>query len=244
MRYSLHELIGIIDHSLLHPTMTDADLEAGCLVAMEYGTASVCIKPYYVERCAELLKGTDVAVCTVIGFPHGGAVTESKRYETQLACEQGATEIDMVINIGKALSGDWSYVDQDIKAVVDEAHKHNAITKVIFETDFVTKQQDIIMLCNICTKVGAEYVKTSTGYGFVKDSSGNYNYKGATEDNLILMRANCPPTVGVKAAGGVRGLDALIRCKDLGCGRVGATATADMVKEYKARAAAGESLEG
>ena len=97
--------------------MTDSDLEAGCLVAMEYGTASVCIKPYYVERCAELLKGTDVAVCTVIGFPHGGAVTESKRYETQLACEQGATEIDMVINIGKALSGDWSYVE-DRKSVV------------------------------------------------------------------------------------------------------------------------------
>jgi deoxyribose-phosphate aldolase len=237
MRYRFEELARMIDHSLLHPTMTDRELEEGCRIAAQYGVASVCIKPYYVRRAAEILAGSDVAVCTVIGFPHGGSVTESKRYETELACKDGATEIDMVINIGKALSGDWDYVTADIRAVVEEAHRHGAIVKVIFENDYMPDDAIKVRLCQICEAVQAEFVKTSTGYGFVKGADGKYATKGATEPDLKLMRASCSPQVQVKAAGGVRDLDALIRCRDLGCGRVGATATVVMLEEYRRREA-------
>jgi deoxyribose-phosphate aldolase len=182
-----------------------------------------------------------VAVCTVIGFPQGGSVTESKRYETELACRDGATEIDMVINIGKALSGDWDYVAADMRAVVEEAHLHGAIVKVIFENDYMPDDAIKVRLCHICEAMDADYVKTSTGYGFVKGTDGKYAYQGATEHDLVLMRANCSPKVQVKAAGGVRDLDALIRCRDLGCGRVGATATAVMLTEYRRREALAES---
>lgn len=139
MKYSYEELAGMIDHSLLHPTMTDQELEDGCKQAIRYGVASVCIKPYAVKRAAELLKGNRVLVGAVIGFPHGNGATESKRYETELACLDGAVEIDMVINLGKALSGDWDYVEHDIKVVCDEAHNHGAKVKVIIENDYLTK---------------------------------------------------------------------------------------------------------
>lgn len=241
MRYTLEELAKSIDHSLLQPTMTDSDLEEGCRQAVEYGAASVCIKPYYVSRAAQLLAGTGVAVGTVIGFPHGGSVTEVKRYETEVACKDGATEIDMVINIGKALSGDWEYVERDIRMVTEESHKHGAIVKVIFENDFMPDDAIKIRLCAVCEKVNADFVKTSTGYGFVKGTDGKYSYKGATEHDLALMRANCSPKVQVKAAGGVRDLDALIRARDLGATRIGATATAVMLEEYRRRVAAGET---
>ncbi len=235
MKYSYEDLAGMIDHSLLHPTMTDNELEEGCQTAKKYRVASVCIKPYYTKRTAEILTGSGVAVCTVIGFPHGSSTTESKRYETEIVCLDGAAEIDMVINIGKALSGDWNYVTADIRAVVEEAHKHGAIVKVIFENDFMPGDAIKIKLCQVCESVGAEYVKTSTGYGFVKGSDGKYSYKGATESDLKLMRANCSERVKIKAAGGVRDLDALIHCRDLGCSRVGATATAVMLDEFKKR---------
>jgi len=137
MKYTYTELAKTIDHSLLHPTMTDQELGNGCKLAAQYGVASVCIKPYAVRRAVELLKGTGVLVGCVIGFPHGNSATESKRYETELACKDGAVEIDMVINIGKALSGDWDYVEREIKAVCDEAHQHGAKVKVIIETDYL-----------------------------------------------------------------------------------------------------------
>jgi deoxyribose-phosphate aldolase len=235
LKYSYEELAGMIDHSLLHPTMTDRELEEGCLLAAKYRVASACIKPYYVVRAAEILAGTGVAVGTVIGFPHGGSLTESKRYETELACKDGATEIDMVINIGKALSGDWEYVSSDIQAVVGEAHRHGAIVKVIFENDYMPDDAIKTRLCEVCEAAHAEYVKTSTGYGFVKGADGKYSYQGATEHDLKLMRAGCSPQVQIKAAGGVRDLDGLIRCRDLGCRRVGATATAAMMDEYRRR---------
>lgn len=237
MKYTFEELAGMIDHSLLQPTMTDADLEEGCGIAAEYHTASVCIKPYFVKRAAALLAGTGVAVGTVIGFPHGGNTTEAKRFEAEIACKEGATEIDVVINIGKALSGDWSYVEQDVRAVVDESHNRGAIVKVIFENDFMPDDAVKIHLCQVCERVGADYVKTSTGYGFVKGADGKYSYQGATEHDLRLMRANCSAKVKVKAAGGIRDLDALILCRDLGVTRVGATATAVMLNEYRRRAA-------
>lgn len=241
MKYSYAELAKMIDHSLLNPTLTDRELDEGCRVAAKYEVASVCIKPYYVKRAVELLRGSGVAVGTVIGFPHGGSATEVKRYETEIACRDGATEIDMVINVGKALSGDWAFVEADIRAVCDEAHKHGAIVKVIFENDFIPTDEIKTQLCKACERAGADFVKTSTGYGFVKKPSGDYNYKGATEHDLKLMRSACSPKVQVKAAGGVRDLDGLIKVRDLGGTRCGASATVAMLDEYKKRAASGSA---
>ncbi|MBM3888911.1 MAG: deoxyribose-phosphate aldolase [Verrucomicrobia bacterium] len=237
MKYTYEQLAKMIDHSLLHPTMTDKELEDGCRLAAKYGVASVCIKPYAVKRAAELLRGSGVNVGCVIGFPHGNSCTESKRYETELACRDGAVEIDMVVNIGKALGGDWDYVERDVKAVCDEAHKHGAKVKVIFENDYLPNDEIKVKLCQICERAGADWVKTSTGYGFVKQKDGNYNYKGATEHDLTLMRANVSAKVQVKAAGGVRDLDGLIKIRDLGGTRCGATATAAMLDEYRRREA-------
>jgi deoxyribose-phosphate aldolase len=235
----------MIDHSLLHPTMTDEDLEEGCKLAASYGVASVCIKPYAVKHAVRLLEGTGVFVGAVIGFPHGNSCTESKRYETELACKDGAVEIDMVINIGKALSGDWDYVEQDVKAVCDEAHRHGAKVKVIFENDYLTNGGAGLdgddfkrRLCQLCERAGADWVKTSSGYGFVKQPDGSYSYRGATEHDLALMRASVSEKVQVKAAGGVRDLDGLIKVRDLGGTRCGATATAAMLDEFRRREAA------
>ncbi len=246
MKYTYSDLAKMIDHSLLHPTMTDADLEAGCKLAAKYQVASVCIKPYAVKQAVEWLKGSGVLVGCVIGFPHGNSATESKRYETQLACKEGAAEIDMVVNLGKALSGDWDYVEADVKAVCDEAHSHGAKVKVIFENDYLTaggaglsSDEFKRKLCELCERAGADWVKTSTGYGFVKQPDGSYNYKGATEHDLALMRASCSEKVQVKAAGGVRDLDGLIKVRDLGGSRCGATATAAMMDDYRKREAAG-----
>ena len=248
MKYTYDELARMIDHSLLHPTMTDAELDDGCKLAAKYGTASVCIKPYAVKRAAELLRGTGVLVGAVIGFPHGNSATESKRYETELACRDGTVEIDMVINLGKALGGDWDYVERDIRAVCDEAHAHGAKVKVIFENDYLTKggagltgDDFKTKLCQLSERAGADWVKTSSGYGFVKQPDGSYNYKGATEHDLTLMRASVSARVQVKAAGGVRDLDGLIKVRDLGGTRCGATATAAMMDEYRRREAAEKS---
>lgn len=245
MKYSYDQLAKMIDHSLLHPTMTDQELEDGCKLAAKYGAASVCIKPYAVKRAAEILRGSGVNVGAVIGFPHGNSTTESKRYETELACRDGAVEIDMVVNLGKALSGDWEYVERDVKAVCDEAHQRGAQVKVIFENDYLTNggaglsSDDFKKrLCQICEQAGADWVKTSSGYGFVKQPDGSYNYQGATEHDLALMRASVTSKVQVKAAGGVRDLDGLIKVRDLGASRCGATATAAMLDEYRRREAA------
>jgi len=242
MKYTYQQLAKMIDHSLLHPTMTDQELEEGCKLAAHYGVASVCIKPYAVKRAVEWLKGSGVLVGCVIGFPHGNSSTESKRYETGLACHDGAVEIDMVINVGKALSGDWDYVERDIRAVCAEAHQHGAKVKVIFENDYLHgggagfSADDLErQLCRIAEGAGADWVKTSTGYGFVKGPDGKYSYQGATEHDLKLMRASCSSKVQVKAAGGVRDLDGLIRVRDLGASRCGASATAAMLDEYGRR---------
>ena len=245
MKYSYEQLAKSIDHSLLHPTLTDQELEEGCRIAARYGVASVCIKPYAVRRAVELLQGSGVNVGAVIGFPHGNSATECKRYETEVACRDGAVEIDMVVNVGKALGGDWDYVERDVKAVCDEAHARGARVKVIFENDYLVNggaglsSDDFKRrLCEICERAGADWVKTSSGYGFVKQPDGNYNYKGATEHDLALMRASVSSRVEVKAAGGVRDLDGLIRVRDLGVSRCGATATAAMLDEYRRREAA------
>jgi len=229
------ELAKMIDHSILHPTMTDEDLRRECEVAKKYDVASVCVKPYAVKQAVELLKGTDVLVGCVIGFPAGNSAIEVKVFETEVACNDGAVEIDMVINIGKALQGDWDYIEKEIGVVTKASHKNSAIVKVIFETDYVTKKEDIIKLCQICTKVGADYVKTSTGFGFVKGEDGKYSYEGATIPNLELMKKSVGPGVKVKAAGGVRSLDGLLAVLNAGCSRCGATATIAILEDAKKR---------
>lgn len=225
----------MIDHSILHPTMTDDDLKRECEVAVKYEVASVCVKPYAVSQAVELLKGSDVLVGCVIGFPSGNSAIDVKVYETQKACNDGAVEIDMVINVAKALQGDWNYIEKEIDAVTSMCHKHGAIVKVIFETDYVGNPEDIVKLCQICTKVNADYVKTSSGFGFVKGDDGKYSYEGATIPNLKLMKDSVGPGVKVKAAGGVRTLDQLIAVQDVGCARCGATATITMLEEAKSR---------
>ncbi|MGQ9621693.1 MAG: deoxyribose-phosphate aldolase [Bacteroidales bacterium] len=229
------ELAKMIDHSILHPAMTDEDLLRECKTAMKYNVASVCVKPYAVKQAVEILKGSDVLVGCVIGFPHGNSSTEVKVFEAKQACKNGAVEIDMVINIGKALGGDWDYVEEEIKAVTDICHRHNAIVKVIFETDFISRNEDKIRLCEICTGAGADFVKTSTGYGFVKQADGSYNYTGATVEDVRLMRKHSGPAVKVKCAGGVRTLDDLLRMKAAGASRSGATATASILEEAMRR---------
>lgn len=221
----------MIDHSILHPTMTDEDLKRECAVAAKYDVASVCVKPYAVKQAVELLQGTDVLVGCVIGFPSGNSAISVKVFETETACKDGAVEIDMVINIGKALQGDWVYIEKEIDAITKASHKNGAIVKIIFETDYVSKKEDIVKLCKICTKVEADYVKTSSGFGFVKGGDGKYSYEGATIENLKLMRASSGPNVKVKAAGGVRSLDGLIAVQEAGCARCGATATIKMMED-------------
>jgi deoxyribose-phosphate aldolase len=219
----------MIDHSLLHPTFTDEFLKEGCVLAKEYNVASVCIKPYAVNMAMEILAGSSVKVCTVIGFPHGGNTIEQKVSEARTACAQGAVEIDFVVNIGKVLSNDWSYISDEIKIINEAVISLGGVTKVIFENDYYTDDYYKIKLCEICNQYKPAFVKTSTGYGFVKQSDGSYNYKGATDHDLKLMREKCLPDIQIKAAGGVRTLDDLLRVKKLGVTRIGATATKEII---------------
>lgn len=228
------DLSKLIDHSLLHPTMTDADLRAGCALARRYDTATVCIKPYAIPLAREALAGSDVKVCAVIGFPHANSTTAIKVMEAEEAVLAGSREIDMVANAGKVLGGDWGYVEREIRLINTVVTAAGGILKVIFENDFLQDEQ-IVLLCRICSAAEVAFVKTSTGYGFVKQPNGDYNYKGATHHHLKLMRANCPSRVQIKAAGGVRTLDDLLAVRALGVTRVGATATAVMLEDAKKR---------
>ncbi|MBM4084040.1 MAG: deoxyribose-phosphate aldolase [Planctomycetes bacterium] len=227
MDYTYEDIAKMIDHSLLNPTLTDKELEKGCQLALDYNVASVCIMPYYLKRCAEMLKGSTVKASTTIGFPHGGHATAVKVAEALRALYDGGEELDMVVNISKVLSGDWDYVRQDIKAVLDVAHGRGQKVKVIFENCYL-KDEHKIRLCEICGDLRADWVKTSTGYG-----TG-----GATLDDLRLMRKHAPPHVQVKAAGGVRTLDALLEVRAVGVTRCGASKTADILDECKRRLAA------
>ncbi len=224
MDYTYQDIAKMIDHSLLNPTLTGSDLERGCYLALDYDCASVCVMPFFLRRCAEILKGSTVKASTTIGFPHGSHTTAIKLAEAQQALDDGGQELDMVVNISKVLSEDWSYVEQDIKAVVDAAHGRGQKVKVIFENCYLRDNYKI-KLCEICGKIGADWVKTSTGYG-----SG-----GATIEDLRLMRSHSPRHVQVKAAGGVRDLDKLLEVRALGVTRVGATRTADILNECKRR---------
>ena len=223
------EIAKMIDHSLLHPTMDDKILIEGCEIAKKYNVASVCIKPYAVKMAVEILKGTDVMVGTVIGFPHGSNTVNVKVFETAEAIKDGAVEIDMVVNIGKVLSEDWTYIENEIKQIHATCKKGNAALKVIFENDFLPEDFYKIKLCELCSKLKVDFVKTSTGYGMVKQPDGSYNYKGATEHDLKLMRRHTDTSIEVKAAGGVRTLEDTLKVKSWGVTRIGATATEAIV---------------
>lgn len=228
------QLSKMIDHSLLHPTMTDSDVLAGLEIAKKYNVATACVKPYSIPLAKKTLVGSDVLVCAVIGFPHGNSTTEMKVIEAEAAVKSGGQEIDMVINIGKALGGDWDYVTKEIQLINETVTKHGAILKVIFENDYLQDEQ-IIKLCQICTLLSVAFVKTSTGYGFIKGDHGLYFYKGATIPHLKLMREHCGSRVQIKAAGGVRTLDDLLLVRSLGVTRVGATATVAIMEEANTR---------
>ncbi len=225
MQYTYELVAKTIDHSLLNPTMTTSDFERGCALAVEYDVASVCIQPHYLKRCSEILKGSSVVPGTTIGFPHGGHTTESKLAEVEFALADGGKELDMVVNINRVLSGDWKFVEEEIRAINDATHAGGAKLKVIFETCHLNDAQKI-ELCRICGDAGVDWVKTSTGYGT----------SGATIEDLKLMRKHSPADVQVKAAGGVRELDMLLSVIAAGCTRCGASRTGEMLEEFKKRA--------
>jgi deoxyribose-phosphate aldolase len=224
MSYTYSDISKMIDHSLLNPTLTTDDLEYGIRLALAYDTASVCILPYYLKRCAELLAGSAVKASTTIGFPHGGHVTAVKVAEALRALADGGEELDMVVIISKVLSGDWDYVRSELSAVIETVHEAGQKVKVIFENCYL-KDDHKIRLCEISGELHADWVKTSTGYG-----TG-----GATLEDLQLMRKHAPAHVQVKAAGGVRDLDALLRVREIGVTRAGATRTASMLDDCRRR---------
>jgi deoxyribose-phosphate aldolase len=226
MDYTTEQIAKMIDHSVLNPILTDADLEAGCATALRYDVACVFVKPYYLRRAADIVAGSGVKPSTTIGFPHGGHTTPIKIAEVEQALRDGGLELDMVVNIGKVLSEDWDYVKRDISAVVSAGHAGGALVKVIFENCYLQDEHKI-RLCEICGDAGADWVKTATGY-----AAG-----GATLADLKLMRRYSPPHVQIKAAGGVRTLDGLLEVRALGVTRVGATRTAEIMDECRRRLA-------
>lgn len=233
-KLTLASLAGMIDHSLLHPTLTDKDIAEGCELALKCGCATACIKPYSIPLARKILHGSKVGICAVIGFPHGNSSIGVKAIEAESAALAGSTEIDMVVNAGNVLGGDWEYVSREIKAVNDVVTGCDAILKVIFENDYL-QDSHIIRLCRICSGHKVAFVKTSTGYGFVKQDNGMYSYKGATDDQLKLMRKHCPKSVQIKAAGGVRTFDDCVRVIELGVTRIGASATESIMSEARKR---------
>ena len=226
-RLSYGDVAKAIDHSLLKPELDDAFVKAGCKLAAEYDVASVCVRPRDVERASDLLAGTTVAVGTVVGFPHGSSRTETKVFEARLALQNGARELDMVIDIAGLISGDDRHVQEQIAEVVSVAHAEGALVKVILENAYLSDEQKV-RGCRLVEAAGADFVKTSTGFA----------PSGATIEDLKLMRRSVSPRVQVKAAHGIRTLDALVEVLEIGVTRVGATQTAAMLDEFKARKAA------
>jgi deoxyribose-phosphate aldolase len=236
---TVNELAKMIDHSLLHPTMTDAEVQAGCELSRDYGVATACVKPYSIRQALETFVGTDVLACAVIGFPHGNSTTGIKVVEAESAALAGAREIDMVVNIGKVKGGAWDYVAREVKLINEVVVASGSILKVIFENDYL-EEAEIIRLCGICSEADVAFVKTSTGYGFVKGADGKYGYEGATHAHLRLMRAHTADHIQIKAAGGVRTLDDLLAVRELGVTRIGATATKAILNEAIGRGFAGK----
>ena len=233
-KIDVRSIAKMIDHSLLHPTLTDADVLAGCELAKACDVATACVKPYAISAAREALAGSGVGVCAVVAFPHGNSSTTMKVREAEDAVQAGATEIDMVVNVGKVLGNAWDYVGDEIRAVNSAVTATGGILKVIFETDYLADDH-IVALCRICSEHQVAFVKTSSGYGFVKQDNGMYSYRGATEHHVQLMRKHCSDTVQIKAAGGIRTLDRLLRFREMGVTRIGASATQAILDEAKQR---------
>ncbi|HLF65341.1 MAG TPA: deoxyribose-phosphate aldolase [Saprospiraceae bacterium] len=229
------DIARMIDHAVLHPASTDADLRKNCALAKLHGVATVCVKPYHTALAATLLKGTEVKVCAVIGFPHGNSSHGIKLTEASIVIDEGAAEVDMVANIGKVIQEDWEYLDEEIGIIQTLCSIHKVLLKVIFETDFVTSDAHKIKLCELCNKNQVAFVKTSTGFGFVPVDDGHYMYHGATEHDVRLLREHCLPQVQVKASGGIRTLDQLLRFHDLGATRFGTSSTEAIMTEARMR---------
>lgn len=227
-----HDIAKMLDHSTLQPFLTEEDIRKGCELALKYDTASVCARPCDVPILAEMLRGSDVKVCTVIGFPHGGHETVIKAAEAELALNQGCTELDMVINIGRMIRGDEAYVRDEIRLLADMAHARGAILKVILETCYLTDAQKV-RCCQLAEEAGADFVKTSTGYGS----------KGCTIEDLKLMRASVSANVRVKGSGGIRDLDTVLSARAVGASRCGVSATAKIMEEAEKRYAEGTLAE-
>jgi len=219
-------VVSLIDHAVLHPTQTCDDLRDACAMCAELGVASVCVKPSMVLLASEMLAGSEVVPSTVIGFPHGGTTTGTKVRETEIACADGAREVDMVVNIGRVLIEDWRFVEDDIRAVCQAASARGAITKVIFETGLLPTDELKIKLCKVSEAAGAAFVKTSTGFGFVKGTDGSLQSTGATEHDIRLMREHVSAAVEVKASGGIRNYEDACRFVALGATRLGTSGTA------------------
>ena len=230
-KITAYDIAQMIDHSLLNPKFTRQEVEAGCLLAAKYECITVCVKPCDVKLAFGILKGTKVITTSVIGFPHGSNITEVKILEARRAIEEGCGEVDMVMNIGRFLSGDYELVQDDIAAVCDEAHKGKATLKVILENAYLSADE-IKKACEICTAVGVDFTKTSTGYAPY----------GARICDLKIMRANTPPSMQVKAAGGVRLLDDALAVRAVGVTRFGCTTTAKMIQEARQREERGELI--
>jgi deoxyribose-phosphate aldolase len=221
---SLQHITAAIDHAILQPAATDDDVQRGCLAARDLGVASVVVKPCCVSLAAGLLGGSTTAVVTTVGFPHGASATATKVREAERAMDDGAVELDMVCNIGKALGGQWDAVTEDVEAVLDVAHGRDGILKVIFENCYLDEQCKE-QLCRICAELGVDFAKTSTGFG-----SG-----GATREDVRLMRRLLPPRVRIKAAGGIRTLDDFLAFRESGADRIGTSSTFDIVQEWRTR---------
>ncbi|MEC8337153.1 MAG: deoxyribose-phosphate aldolase [Planctomycetota bacterium] len=228
-----------IDHAVLHPTQTHEDLEAACKLCDRFGVASICVKPSMVARAAELLADSSVKVSTVIGFPHGGTSTAAKAAEAEQACQDGAVELDMVVNIGRALAEDYAFVEEDIRQVVAVAAKHQAIVKVIFETGLLQNDKQKIELCGCSERAGADFLKTSTVFGFVKSADGTLQSTGATRDDIRLMRKHF--SRGVKASGGIRSLSDARAFVEMGASRLGTSSTESLVQEEHGNKTSAES---
>ena len=227
---NVQEILKMVDHSLLSPSLTDEQLKEGCAVAAQYHTASVCVKPYHARQAAEYLKNTDVLVGAVIGFPHGNSSIAIKAAETEQVIADGAVEVDMVVNIGKVLSEDWDYIDKEVETIRKITKNAGAALKVIFENDLLPDDHYKIKLCELCSKHSVDFVKTSTGYNYIKGPDGKYSYQGATMHDLKLMREHSAPEVQVKAAGNSGSLEIVLKLREIGVTRTGTGKTAELYK--------------
>jgi deoxyribose-phosphate aldolase len=226
------EIAKMIDHSVLHPTATDSDLTEACRVAMRWNVASLCVKPCDVPLAVNYLVGTTVKVCTVIGFPHGTSALAIKHEEAALALNQGAKEIDMVVNLGKILSGSWDYAIAEVDIINALCKQNKALLKVIFENDFIPNDHIKIQLTKTCRDLGVDFVKTSTGFGFTRQDDGSFAARGATMHDCSLMVKHAGDTMKVKASGGIKTLEDVLAFRNIGVTRIGTSSTQSIMNSY------------